>query len=62
MILNDRFLNQLARDICCKLSKWTYGPYQFLDNLLQLAQSIMVMNMRKRNKGRERQRKRQKPL
>ena len=48
VILKDRFLSQLAPDICCKLLKQVYGPNQSLDNLLQLAQSIMVENMRKR--------------
>ena len=48
MILKDRFLTQLAPDVRCKLLKWAYGPNQSLDNLLQLAQSIMVGNMRKR--------------
>ena len=59
--LKDRFLTQSAPDIRRKLSKWAYGPNQSLDNLLQLAQSIMEGNMRKRKKGRERQRNRQKP-
>ena len=48
MILKDRFLTQLAPDICCKPLKQVYGPKQSLDNLLQLAQSIIVGNMRKR--------------
>ena len=61
MTLKDRFLTQSAPDIRRKLSKWAYGPNQSLDNLLQLAQSIMEGNMRKRKKGRERQRNRQKP-
>ena len=56
VILKDRFLTQLAPDVRCKLLKWAYGPNQSLDNLLQLAQSIMVGNMRKRKKGRKRQR------
>ena len=37
MILKDRFLTQLAPDICCKLSKWVFGPNQSLDYPLQLA-------------------------
>ena len=48
MILKDRFLTQSAPDIRCKLLKQAYGPNQSLDNLLQLAQSIIVGNMRKR--------------
>ena len=40
MILKDRFLNQSAPDIRCKLSKWAHGPNQSLDNLLQLAQAV----------------------
>ena len=48
MILRDRFLTQSAPDIHRKLLKQAYGPNQSLDNLLQLAQSIMIGNMRKR--------------
>ena len=48
VILKDRFLTQSAPDIRRKLLKWMYGPNQSLDTLLQLAQSIMVGNMRKR--------------
>jgi len=62
VILKDRFLTQLAPDIRHKLLKWEYGPNQSLDTLLQLAQSIMVGNMRKRKKGKKRRRKRWKPL
>ena len=40
MILKDRFLTQLAPDIFHKLLKWTYGPNQSLDTLLQLAQTV----------------------
>ena len=54
VMLKDRFLTQLAPDIHHKLLKRMYGPNQSLDNLLQLAQSIMVGNMRKRKKGRKR--------
>ena len=60
VILKDRFLTRLAPDICCKLLKQVYGQNQSLDNLLQLAQSIMVRNMRKRKKGRKRQKNRRK--
>ena len=42
VILKDRFLIQLAPDIRRKLLKQVYGPNQSLNNLLQLAQSIMV--------------------
>ena len=57
VILKDRFLTQSAPDIRRrKLLKQAYGP-----NQLQLAQSIMVGNMRKRKKGKKRQRKRRKP-
>ena len=61
VILKDRFLTQSAPDIRRKLLKWMYGPNQSSDTLLQLAQSIMVGNMRKRKKGKKRQRKRRKP-
>ena len=60
MILKDKFLTQLSPDICCKLQKRAYGPNKSLDNLLQLAQSFMVGNMRKRKKGKKRQRNSQK--
>ena len=40
MILKDRFLTQLAPDICCKLLKQAYGPNQSLDKLLQLAKTV----------------------
>ena len=61
VILKDRFLTQSAPDIHRKLLKQAYGPNQCLDTLLQLAQSIMVGNMRKRKKGKKRQRKRRNP-
>ena len=61
MILKDQFLTQLAPDIHRKLLKQVFGPNQSLDNLLQLAQSIMAGNMT-RKKGRGRPRNRQKPL
>ena len=60
VILKDKFLTQLSPDICCKLQKRAYGPNKSLDNLLQLAQSFMVGNMRKRKKGKKRQRNSQK--
>ena len=40
VMLKDRFLTQLAPDICCKLLKQAYGPNQSLDTLLQLAQTV----------------------
>ena len=40
MILQDRFLTQLAPDIHCKLLKQAYAINQSLDNLLQLAQTV----------------------
>ena len=40
MILQDRFLTQLAPDIHCKLLKQAYGPNQSFDNLLQLPQTV----------------------
>ena len=40
MILKDRFLTQLASDICWKLPKQEFGPNQFLEKLLQLAQMV----------------------
>ena len=40
VILKDRFLTQLAPDICRKLLKQAYGPNQSLDTLLQLAQTV----------------------
>ena len=40
MILKDRFLTQLAPDICCKLRKQAFGSNQSLEKLLQLAQMV----------------------
>ena len=40
MILKDRFLTQLASDICWKLPKQEFGPNQSLEKLLQLAQMV----------------------
>ena len=62
VILKDRFLSQLALDICCKLLKQVYGPNQSLNNLLQLAQTVYYGRKGEEKKGRERQRNRQKPL
>ena len=61
MILKDRFITQLAPDICCKLQKWAYGPNQSLDNLLQLAQTVYYGREYEEKKGRKRQKKRWKP-
>ena len=55
MILKDRFLTQLAPDICCKLLKWAYGPNQSLHTLLQLAQ--IVYYGREYEEKKERQKK-----
>ena len=41
MILNDRFLTQLAPDIHHKLLKWAYGPNQSLDYLLPSSDSLL---------------------
>ena len=38
--MKDRFLTQLAQDICCTLQKQKFGPNQPLEKLLQLAQMI----------------------
>ena len=40
MILKDRFLTQLAPDICRKLQKQEFGPNQSIKKLLQLAQMV----------------------
>ena len=40
VIFKDRFLTQLAPDICHKVLKWAYGPNQSLNTLLQLAQTV----------------------
>ena len=40
MTLKDRFLTQLAPDICHKLWKQAFGPNQSLEKLLQLAQMV----------------------
>ena len=40
IMLKDRFLTQLAPDICCKLQKQAFGPNQPLEKLLQLAQTV----------------------
>ena len=40
MILKDRFLTQLAPDICRKLQKHEFGPNQSIKKLLQLAQMV----------------------
>ena len=40
MTLKDRFLTQLAADICYKLLKQVFRLNQSLDKLLQLAQMV----------------------
>ena len=57
MIFKDRFLTQSAPDICCKLLKWTYGPNQSLDNLLQLAQTVCYGKEYEKKKERQRKTK-----
>ena len=62
IMLKDRFLTQLAPDICHKLLKCVYGPNQSLDTLLQLAQIVYYgREYEKKKKGKKRQRKRRKP-
>ena len=58
-ILKDRFLSQLAPDICCKLLKQAYGPTQSLDNLLQLAQTVCYGREYEEKKERQRKTKEQ---
>ena len=58
-ILKDRFLSQLAPDICCKLLKQAYGPNQSLDNLLQLAQTVCYGREYEDKKERQRKTKEQ---
>ena len=64
MILNDRFLTQLAPDILHKVLKWVYGPNQSLNTLLQLAQTVYYGREyeEKKERQKKRQRKRWKPL
>ena len=40
MVLNNRFLTQLAPDVCPELRKQVFGPNQTLEKLLQLAQMV----------------------
>ena len=56
VILKERFLTQLAPDICCKLLKQAYGPNQFLDNLLQLLHQTVYYD-REYEEKKERQKK-----
>ena len=58
-ILKDRFLTQSAPDIRCKLLKWTYGPNQSLDNLLQLAQTVYFGKEYEEKKERQKKTKEQ---
>ena len=62
VILKDRFLTQSAPDMCHKLLKQAYGPNQYLDSLLQLAQTVFYGREYEEKKDRKRQRNRQKPL
>ena len=59
MILKDRFLTQSAPDIRGKLLKWTYGPNQSLDTLLQLAQTVYYGRKYEEKKKRQRKTKEQ---
>ena len=59
MILKDRFLTQLAPDICCKPLKQAYGPNQSLDNLLQLAQTVYYGREYEERKERQKKTKEQ---
>ena len=51
MILKDRFLTQSAPDTRRKLLKRVYGPYQSLDTLLQLAQTVYYGREYEEKKG-----------
>ena len=55
MTLKDRFLTQLAADICYKLLKQVFRLNQSLDKLLQLAQ--MVFYGREYEEEKKRQKK-----
>ena len=57
MILKDRFLTQLAPDICHKLLKRAYGPNQSLDNLLELAQTVCYGREYEEKKERQKKKK-----
>ena len=59
MILKDRFLTQSAPDIHRKLLKQVYGPNQFLDNLLQLAQTVYCGREYEEKKERQKKTKEQ---
>ena len=59
VILKDRFLTQLAPDICHKLFKWAYEPNQSLDNLLQLAQTVYYGREYEEKKERQKKTKEQ---
>ena len=59
VILKDRFLTQSAPDIHHKLSKQAYGPKQFLDNLLQLAQTVYCGREYEEKKERQKKTKEQ---
>ena len=54
MILKDRFLTQLAPDICCKLRKQVFEPNQFLKKCYSwLRWYIMVENRRRKKRTRQ---------
>ena len=54
MILKDRFLTQLAPDICCKLRKQVFEPNQFFKKCYSwLRWYIMVENRRRKKRTRQ---------
>ena len=59
VISKDRFLTQLAPDICHKLLKWVYGPNHSLNNLLQLAQTVYYGREYEEKKERQKKTKEQ---
>ena len=59
LILKDRFLTQSAPDIHSQLLKWSYGPNQSLDNLLQLAPTVKYDRAYEENKERQKKTKEQ---
>ena len=62
MILKDRFLTQLTSDICCTFLKQAFGPNQYLEKLLHLAQTIYYRReYEEENRGKKEPGKRLKP-
>ena len=57
VILKYRFLTQLAPDIRHKLLKQAYGRNQYLDNLLQLAQTVYYAKEYEEKKERQKKTK-----